>query len=138
MNAPDIFALGGRRDDAEILELFQRWIEGHRTAFAIEDDDEFDAALDWIYEIEDAIVAIPAATAAGLAVKMYIAIRNDFGSGNNKDDAAGIAPCGTEDLDSPHAQDMAAVVRDFPHQSSPPGGRKDGRSGPSHSRQPRS
>jgi hypothetical protein len=114
MNAPDIFALGGRQDDAEILSLFHRWIEGHRMAFRIEDDDEFDAALDQTFDVEDAIGAIPATTAAGLAAKVYIAIRRDFGSGRNKDDAAGLAPRDC-DLDSPYAQYMAAIVRDLAH-----------------------
>ena len=98
---------------AALLSLFRQWVEGHHAAAATDkhDDDGFNEALDAVFEIEDQIAATPAQGAGGLAVKVYIAIRYDYGQGRGNDPAA-ITPVPTFDVSSPHARFVASITRD--------------------------
>jgi hypothetical protein len=96
MTAPDMFALGGQQDDAEILSLFREWIEAYRAQDRIikpyPDTDAQDlpawvTAQDHIDDLEQRIADIPAEGAVGLAAKAYMASFQHHG-GSYKDAAA--------------------------------------------------
>jgi hypothetical protein len=96
MTAPDMFALGGRQDDAELLALFPRWIDLKRAQDLIglstpevdlQDIPEWVAGEEVIDELEQTICDIPAEGAIGLAIKAYMAVFYANGA-SNKDAAA--------------------------------------------------
>ena len=89
--APRLPAAG---DDAEILDLFHRWIEGQRAAARLptstpSDDAVYNAALVAIFELERGIANIAAAGAAGMAVKTYLVAF--YEGGGTSEEAASLA-----------------------------------------------
>jgi hypothetical protein len=80
MTTPDVFALGGRQEnpDAEILSLFHEWLDAYDARDALGDDDETedeaDAAVKHITDLEDAIIATRGGP-AGLAIKTFLNCR---------------------------------------------------------------
>ncbi len=124
MSAPDLdpFAFAGSGDEA-ILSLFRRWIDGHRAAeqisTAIEAEEEFDAAISRICDIEHEIADIPATGPVGFAVKAYLACHYEHPPGRAAN------PVGVSLLTRDHVIDpderpdhyvsfhcIAAVIRD--------------------------
>jgi hypothetical protein len=77
MSAPDLFALGGRKEgDQFVLCLFRLWIEAARD-FERAPEDQVEAADARWAEIEDEIVTTSGGAIA-LAVKGFVLLRRDF------------------------------------------------------------
>src|SRR4051812_3842182 len=89
MNAPDQFALGGRQDDAELIEA-KRHILALMPAFCAREttDDERNRLCHEIYEEVERINAIPPKTLLGAAVKLWLLASPDIGmeAGERDDD----------------------------------------------------
>jgi hypothetical protein len=76
MNAPDLFALGGRQDDdVEILALFRQWCAAWRACSCsskFANQDEFDAACDVATRLAERIYDAPVQGVVGLAIKAFM------------------------------------------------------------------
>jgi hypothetical protein len=98
--------------DDRILALFREWVDGHRAASAIEDEDEAKNILGPADEAEDTIVSIPATGAAGLAVKAYFYLF--FEDGWYASDCAALSGRATDETDDkPRVQLKLGLLKDI-------------------------
>jgi hypothetical protein len=104
-------------DDSEILSLFREWVAAMRAADALPggpdgspEQAEYDAACRRCWNLEEAITAMPAAGAAGFAIKIYIAVH--IVDVSARDDNAALS---ADALDADRCCDVrvsAALLRD--------------------------
>lgn len=114
MSAPDIFALA-RADDAELLSLFQEWVEAEREAARYgsenpKDEDGFNLLTDANAELARRIAALPATGTVGLAIKAYLFAFWEYEGSVH--DAAAIA--GLYDDGCVSTQILRSLMRDLP------------------------
>ncbi|HTV44856.1 MAG TPA: hypothetical protein VMF05_06035 [Stellaceae bacterium] len=62
-------------EDAVIVALFERWFAARRAADPLDDDDEWEEQLQRADVIEAKILLTRCSGAAGLAIKLYLAMR---------------------------------------------------------------
>jgi hypothetical protein len=104
-------------DDSEILSLFREWVAAMRAADALPggpdgspEQAEYDAACRRCWNLEKAITAIPAAGAAGLAIKIYIGVH--VVDTSTRDDDAALSADALDVDQSCDARVSASILRD--------------------------
>jgi len=115
MTGPDVFALGGRQDDAELLTLFRQWVEEERAVAKWghenpDDEDGFNRLCDASWERLRLMAAVPAASAVGLTIKVYLLTWLE--TGGSCRDAPALSGLGDDEYLS--TEIWRSLVRDLP------------------------
>lgn len=110
----DPFAFA-RADDAQLLSLFQQWVEGARATARYgrenpEHEDGFNALDDANWELARRMATMPALGAAGLAVKAYMFAWCE--AGGSYEDAPAVCGLGGDEYVS--TQMLLSLLRDLP------------------------